>query len=850
MKEYRRLDGSIVPENYRLHFDTNARTFRFDGIEEIVVAARRPCREIRMYANGLRIKSASVSHGDRMLKARVSYSGKSHNLVLSLPEAVKGAALISIEFSGKNNDQMYGFYRSVYREGGRKRYMMTSDFEPADARAMFPCFDEPSFKATFDASVTIDRGMKAVSNMPARSERALPGGRRLVRFMTTPRMSTYLFHLSVGDFRRYTKRDGNLEISLVSPRKVADPSMPLDFAARFVRFYESYFGIRYPLPKLDMIALPDFRAGAMENWGAITFRESRLVGDSSAPVAIRERIAEVIAHEFAHQWFGDLVTMKWWDDLWLNESFATFMSHKAMDAAFPEWGMQDRFLDMVAALAFNADSVRSTHPISVRVEDAERIGELFDEISYEKGCMVLHMVEDYIGPETFRRGLHRYLMGHRYGNAAKEDLWNALQEECRKEGRETDVAHFVKSWIEQPGHPVVSFSGGKRPSLGQDRFVMYGPTPKQEWVVPVRYATESSGGVEVMRRRTAPTKISMPAKLNLNQDYFYRVRYDRRTLERLGERVKRGSLSYRDGWGLENDLFALMLASDVGLDRYMEFVDRYCVGSGYPMAYNTSMHLASLYSMLYHTDRRAEAAALSMRFHKRLIDECGMESVDGESNRVTLLRSRAFSNLGLLGYGPVVEAAERYVSRRTGAPADLRASAYAVAAWNGGRRTFGMLKSMYAHADDPSERVRLLQAISMASTRSLIKEALDFSLSSAVRLQDSSFIPLTVSGVAVRSSDGIRVEQNPAGKAYIWPWMRDSWPAITRRFTVETHILDKVVLALSVVSDRRQAAEIMRFFSARRNSRPDISTRLAAVKDSIRANIRFMERNGISGKPS
>ncbi len=848
LKAYKRLDGNVMPENYRLHFDTNMRTFRFSGSEEITVEIKKPSREIRMYANGLEIKSASVLCKGKTVDAKASYIGKTHCLVLVLPKAVSGKATIAIAFSGGNNDQMYGFYRSAYLDGKKKRYIITSDFEPTDARAMFPCFDEPSFKATFDVSVAIDRGMKAVSNMPIKSERPFGNGRREVRFMATPRMSTYIFHLSVGDFNIHSKKSGSLEIRLVSPRSGVNPDLPLDYAERFIRFYESYFGIRYPLPKIDMIALPDFRAGAMENWGAITFREGRLLGDESTPVAIKERIAEVIAHEFAHQWFGDLVTMRWWEDLWLNESFATFMSHKAMQASFPEWNMRDRFLDMVAALAFPADSVKSTHPISVKVDDAEHIGELFDEISYEKGCMVLHMVEDYVGQETFRKGLHRYLMEHRHGNASKEDLWNALREECRREGRKADVAALVRSWIEQPGHPVITAKGWDRQRLEQHRFTVYGAPADQKWVVPVKYADEGGKrGVSLMKDRIASVPVKSPVKLNIGQDYFYRVEYGKPALSALGEMVKRGSLGYRDGWGLENDLFAFMLAGRASLDDYLEFIDRYCIGSGYPLAFNTSMHLAGLRGVLYSTDRKNDIEQLSVRFHKRMMDECGMEWQEGEPNTVTLLRSRAFSNLGILGHAPVVETARRFMGPRNRArmPPDLRASVYAVVAWNGSTGTFDELKGMYSRAADAAERVRLLQALAMFSTPKEIKRSLDFSVSSDVRLQDSVFIPLMTSGIIPSTKDGIRMELNPAGSAYLWPWVRGNWQMLERKFTVETHILDKLLKSLSTVSDRSTFGEIEHFFAGKAKPRPDISRSLAATKDSIRANINFMERNGL-----
>ncbi len=801
-----------------------------------------------MYSNGLRIKSANVLFRGKKISAKAFSVQRSHNLVLSLPCAIKGKATILLEFSGRNNDQMYGFYRSTYASGKAKRYVITSDFEPTDARAMFPSFDEPSFKASFDLTVSIDRGMSAISNMPIRRE-YISAGKKMVEFETTPPMSTYIFHLSVGAFSFTEKRAGRLQIRLATLRGSSDPSLPLDYAAKFIEFYESYFGIKYHLPKVDMIALPDFRAGAMENWGAITFRETRLLCDASFPSAIKERVAEVIAHELAHQWFGDLVTMKWWDDLWLNESFATFMSQKAMDAVFPDWKMKDRFLDMVAGPAFTADSAGSTHPISVKVDDAEHMGELFDEISYEKGCMVLHMIEKFVGEKTFRKGLHRYLMRNRYSNASKEDLWGALQEECRNEGKGRDVVSFARSWIEQPGHPVVSVKpAGDALSAKQSRFMTYGRPPRQRWVVPLEYSSNGATGMKLMRDESALiSNLKQPAKLNANQDYFYRVEYGRDVTAALGERVKLGSLSYRDGWGLENDLYSFMIACRVSLDAYLNFVEKYCTGSGYPLAYGTSLHLSSLHGLLYNTSREGDIKAVSSSFHKRLLDECGMEKTEGEPNSVIFLRTRAFSALGLLGYKPVIDAAAAYMRPHgIGAiPPDLRSSVYSIAAWNGSASTFSSLKGMYLRTVDPVERVRLLQALGMFREQGLVRAALGFSFSKAVRLQDSAFIPSVLSGRAPRSSDGIRSEANPAGSLYLWQWLRGNWGSLEKKLPMETHMLDKVMRSLFNVSRKDQLADIERFFSGRRGRRADIEKTLRLAKDSIRANIRFMEQNKI-----
>ncbi|MGI0100597.1 MAG: M1 family metallopeptidase, partial [Candidatus Micrarchaeaceae archaeon] len=448
------LGDNVIPMEYILEFEPDFRTFRYKGKCTIKVLIKKPTNKIALNSAELAIRDARVTSGKDIQDASIRTSAKDETLLLVLKRPAKGKAELCIEFDGTNNDGMYGFYRSRYLNNGKEGYILTSQFEPADARKAFPCFDEPEFKAVFSLSFIVDSNLEAISNMPIKNTKAL-GSKKRITFYTTPRMSTYLLYLAVGKFEYNTSKYRNMMFRVITvPGRGKNTKMPMDFGKRFLKFYESYFGIDFPLPKMDLIAIPDFSAGAMENWGAITFREIELLGDEKATsTAVKQRIAEVIAHELAHQWFGDLVTMRWWDDLWLNESFATFMATKAVDSVFPEWefGLQDSVGILSTALA--ADQYMSTHPINVRVSEPSEINEIFDSISYDKGGSVLAMLEDYAGKEAFRKGLHAYLGKHAYSNATKYDLWDAIEAITRKIDKNTKFSKVAKDWIDKTGYP-------------------------------------------------------------------------------------------------------------------------------------------------------------------------------------------------------------------------------------------------------------------------------------------------------------------------------------------------------------------------------------------------------------
>ncbi len=844
-KGYLTLGTNVIPESYSITFETDIKTFRFTGSEEILARVRKPTSSIRLNARDLKILGAEVEAAGTIRAARVGISRKRKEITLGLGEKVSGRVAIRIRFSGVNNEKMDGFYRSRYVSGKKEGSILSSQFEAADARAAFPCFDEPSFKATFSISIIADEGLEAVSNMPVKRITAAGKSRMRFDFQTTPRMSTYLVYLGVGRFESVTGSIGRLKLRVLTvPGKRSLAHLPLRYAKEFIKFFESYFGIRYPLPKLDLIAVPDFSAGAMENWGAMTFREIALLGDEKAtPIAMRQQIAETVAHEIAHQWFGDLVTMRWWDDTWLNESFATFMANKALDAVYPEWEMKKQYLDDVISTAFSADALRSTHPVSVHVSTPEEIDQLFDAISYEKGGTVLHMLETYVGKEPFRKGLHLYLKRHAYSNATKYDLWSAISR--ASPGKHADK--FASSWIDLPGYPIIEVDGEERGRdtalrLRQRRFLISSRGAgggKGQWSLPLECQLDGNRRVTSLldspQLRLA-TGGARWAKFNYGQHYLYRVRYPGWMLRRLGVLMRSGRLRGADSWGIENDLFALARSGAIRIGEYLDFIESYCMDPDYPLAFSISSHLAWLQLMLDSKGPVQRLSEISMRYHLGALGRLGWKRRSGEPSLDTMFRSDAISSLGRLGHKATVSKALSLFSaylRGNPIEPDIRAAVYGLAAWTGDMARFKRMVSLYKKETVPDDKRRLLQSLAMFRDRAVINAVLRFAYTRDVRLQDSYVLPAIVSS-------------NPVGRHMIWKWTRKNWKALMPMYDSGTHMLDRFVTNLSSSSDPEERRQIAAFFAIGSNMRGDLKLRTRQSLERIDANINFMKANGLS----
>ena len=830
-------DYEIRPSNYCITIKPDARTFTFSGHEIISAECKSPMKEIRLNSSEIKIKSAFVESKDGEEKARVTEEKDLQRIRLSLSSRVRGKIKIKLEFEGTNNDGMYGFYRSTYSNNGKKCTLLSTQFEATNARNAFPCFDEPELKATFDISLVVDKKQDCISNMPEAESMDMGNGKKAVIFKRTPKMSTYLVYFGVGNFDILSSKMGNLEVRVIStPGKRQLCALAMDYTKKFVAFYEKYFGIKYPLPKLDMIAIPDYAAGAMENWGAITFREINLLADERTSEAAKQRIAEVIAHELAHQWFGDLVTMKWWNDLWLNESFATFMSYKAQDALFKEWKISEQFLEKVTSSALGADQLESTHPISVEVNSPEEIDQIFDSISYEKGCSVLKMVEDYASESTFRKGLRNYLKKHSYSNATKDDLWGAIQDATDKEGAKKKIIEVAQAWIENPGYPIVSVSNsGTGLSVSQERyFLLKDKRSNTLWPIPISYNASKGSVSFLLEKRGGSIRDAKDGLINGDRTGFYRVRYSKGILEELSGRMAKRELSGKEEWGIISDLFALARSGRIKAEEYLDFAENHHEELSYPANSANLRHMIWLSKMLPDGDERKRAIKLTAECGFSILKQLGWSKKKGESIISTMLRGNAIYASAFGGNAEVISKAKKlfgeYMHQSPAADPNLMGSIYSINAMYGGSKEFSRFISRFKEARMPEEKLRILGAIGQFRDKKLLERALYLSTSNEIRKQDSIYIPASVSS-------------DPSNLDLLWVWETKNWKTLMSNYASGTHMLGRYIENFGYSSSRETINRINGFFGKKENMRNDLKKPIRQTAEIIASNANFSAAN-------
>ena len=845
------LGNNIIPSHYELIFEPDLKTLTFKGIALININIQKPSNLIKLHAKELTIQKAGLLQKKEYYPAKIKIDEKNQELALTISKKIKGQAQLQIEFRGIHNDGMYGFYHSKYQEKGKTQYLLTTQFEAANARAAFPCFDEPAFKSTFDVSFIVDKDLFTLSNMPIKQETILPNQKKQVSFSTSPKMSTYLLYLGIGNFKSLETKSGSVTIRvLATPEKIHLGHLSLNYTKIFLRFFEEYFKIKYPLPKLDIIAIPDFASGAMENWGAITYREIALLGDENTSVVIKQNIAITVAHELAHQWFGNLVTMQWWDDLWLNESFATFMSYKAVHNAFPQWDLPLQYFEDTIADALNADEIESTHPISVHVNTPGEVDEIFDNISYDKGGSVLHMLENAVGETAFKKGLTNYLRKYAYKNATKHDLWKEIQDAKK----ETFVSTMVHGWITQPGYPLIFIKKNKSNSnntkthnsnnnnassyqLTQERFSLLGKKHQERWIIPICYLTDENKAFTTILKRKSTTLFSKSSwiKLNYHQPGFFRVKYDSDSLTKIGSLILEKKISSLDSAGVENDLYSLTIALQYPLYDYLNFIEKYCLDAQYPLNASISGHLGWLYRITKNSDLENNVKKTSLLFHTQQFKKLGWKRNKEEKNTSTILRSMTLSNLALVGHQETLNQGKNVFAQIMAGKIDIDSNIkgviYSIAAQQGDETIFNYFVKQYEAQTLPEEKRRLLRAIGMFQDNALKEKALAFSQSEKVRLQDSHMIPIIISA-------------NPGTNVLIWNWTRSNWKNLSHKYSSGTHMMGTFVHNLSLNYDAGIQKEIALFFKQKEHQRDDIKMAVRQVLERIEINRKFMEFNG------
>ena len=820
-----------VPINYNLTFEPDLKKFIFTGTEIITASCKKSTNQITMHCAELKIKSCIVKSGNHIVSSTAKTNEKKEELSIKLGEKIKGTATISLTFQGILNDRLLGFYRSKYEQNGKTKYLATTQFEAADARRAFPCWDEPESKATFEISIIADNQYSAISNMPVKSKKKIKT-KTLYTFQKTPLVSTYLIYLGVGEFEYLTGKAGKIQIRVVTTKgNTSKGKFSLELGKKLLTSYEKYFGIKFPLPKLDLIAVPDFAAGAMENWGAITFRETILLYDpKTSSTRTKQFIAEVISHEIAHMWFGNLVTMKWWNDLWLNESFATFMATKFVDKFYPEWDLWNQFVEDAMNVAMGLDSLKTTHPIDVKVNSPAEIREIFDAISYDKGGCVLRMLENYVGEPNFQKGLKKYLSDFKYKNAKGQDLWDAIGKASGM-----PVTSMINTWLKQPGFPVVEINqDGSNLKLKQKRYLLE-PNKKFSkglWSIPLSLGLETETTNKLFSKKSMSVKLpknTVGFVANYGRKGFYRVKYDEGILLDLKMLVDQKRIPAIDRWAIQNDLFSLCVSGDEQVRNYLDFSDAYFDEDSYLASVNVAHNLTSLYFRAFDEPFVEEIKSYTINYFRKILSKLGWEPKKTDKHTDALLRTFTISVLGKMNDDDVTNEAlkkyKKFLKSPSSLSPDLIESICSIAAWNGNSKTFVELKKLYANAKTMEEKLRFLGAMCGFQDKKLLFKSLDFSQTSEVRSQNMQ-LPI------------MKIAANPYGEKVLWPWLKKNWKKINKKVGHGNPLFNRIVASIVGVADDSMEKEIKLFF--KNNPTPGTERTQTQTLERIRINSKFL----------
>ena len=847
MKTSVRLPPHVKPQRYEIMLRPNLENFTFEGEESIFLTLDKPTKEITLHAVELEIEAVEWSKGTLRqaqghgLDGKVSYDKKAETATFTFPKYLeKGKGELKLKFKGILNDKMRGFYRSKFQHDGQDKHLAVTQFESTDARRAFPCFDEPSQKAIFDVTLMVPGHTTAISNTIESAVKEHESGLKIVEFEPTPKMSTYLLAFIVGEFEYIEGRANNIDSRLrgndsgtlvrvfTTPGKKEQAKFALDVAIKCMDFYEDYFGIKYPLPVLDMIAIPDFASGAMENWGAVTYRESTLlVDEQKSSSANKQWVAMVIAHELAHQWFGNLVTMEWWTHLWLNEGFASFIEYLAIDHIYPNWDIWTQFVSTEMADAFSLDALKNTHPIEVEVGDPVEISEIFDRISYSKGSSVLRMLWNYLGEKDFRDGLRHYLKRHAYDNAKTEDLWKALEEVSGK-----PVGRIMANWTSKPGHPLIRLQGTAGPRRGggqlkltQERFFSSSISKKESkdktiWSIPM-------DGQLMDRKTLAYAPHIGSGKLNKGEVSLVRVDYPHQYLKDLEKEVKAGKLSAPDRLGLIRDSFDLAQSGNSPTTLALELAQSYVDEEDYTVWAEITSHLGQLDSLLSYENFYNNYKSYNRYIYGRIAAKMGWEPKIEEKHTDSLLRAIVLYKLGKYGDVGVLQKAQQLFKKGNIDP-DLRGVVYNLVAANGGELEFNKLVQMYKEEDSEQEKDRIGRALGQFREKALLKKTLDFSISKYVRYQ---------SALQIISA----VWNNPEGRYLAWEFIKDHWKLLKERYA-GGHYFTRVFGPAGEFTKVSDAKDIEKFVA--KNPVPEAKRTIAQALEQIYSNVEWLKRDG------
>ncbi|RZF41809.1 hypothetical protein LSTR_LSTR005271 [Laodelphax striatellus] len=853
-----RLPPEVVPETYDILLNPDLKDGKFSGRIKINLKVLSERKIIVLHANELTVSStklvklenASSDAGvDIPIAKTFNYPANQYFVIISANLIQPGSYVLTLDFSGSLTGKIVGFYRSTYKDvtDGTRKSIATTKFEPTYARSAFPCFDEPSFKAEFIVSLVKPSDSKfiALSNMNVVKEEVdqPTRGSTLVHFAKSVPMSTYLACFIVCDFDKLesVKSEQGFPVSVYGRRgQVDNLKYALDLAVSTINYYIKYFGINYPLPKLDLIAIPDFVSGAMENWGLITFRETSVFfnPEVSSPLN-KDRVAMTVTHELAHMWFGNLATMKWWDDLWLNEGFASYIEFKGVNHSHPDWDMDTQFLSDTLHPVLRMDSVVSSHPIVKHVAHPDQITEIFDMISYNKGASVIRMLEDIVGADNFQRGVSDYLRKFSFKNAVTQDLWNSIAQYTT----DMDISKIMDTYTRQMGLPVVTITQeGNRLTMSQSRFLADKNSTfdesesdfKYKWEIPLTYVT-SNNPSEVKRTwlhlQDNSTSIDLPSgtkwvKFNLRQKGYYRVNYSPKGWEALSDLLLNDHevLSAADRASLLDDAFSLASAGYLNYKTALNLLKYISKESHFVPLQTISLVLSSLDGHLRDTPVHDKFK----KFVQTLLEPLVVDSMWNGSPSETFMERRKrivlFSLLSKFEIPSAVSFAHNkftdwLLKNGTKPEVDVRGIIFETAIKNSSKEEWDKLWQIYLKEDDPQESSRLRNTLVASRDSALIERLIELGKDeNNVRSQD--YIMMLAS-----------ISHHPVGNKVVWKFVRDHWSYLVNRFTLNDRLLGRLIPAIAAnYGSEEKLQELKDFFAANPESGAGAAGRKIALE--------------------
>ncbi|KAM6391416.1 endoplasmic reticulum aminopeptidase 1 [Rhynochetos jubatus] len=872
-----RLPKDVIPLHYHLLIHPNLTTLTFAGTTTIEVRVSQQTSVVVLHSKHLLITRATIEAGSVQEVQVLEHQALEQVALLAAQPLQAGHNYtLSIQYFANLSETFHGFDKSTYRtREGELRVLAATQFEPTAARMAFPCFDEPAFKARFSVKIRREPKHLALSNMPVMKSVNITPWLIEDHFDTTVKMSTYLVAFIVSDFKSISKITSHgVKISVYTvPDKINQAGYALDAAVKLLDFYEDYFSIPYPLPKQDLAAIPDFQSGAMENWGLTTYRESALLYDSEKSSASSKLwITMIIAHELAHQWFGNLVTMEWWNDLWLNEGFAKFMEFMSVSVTHPELRVEDYFLRRCFD-AMAVDALNSSHAISTPVEDPAQILEMFDDVSYEKGSCILNMLRDYLTADVFKAGLVQYLQKYSYQNTKNEDLWKSMTNICPTvdsdknelhgdsfcrinqqssnahwtKGETLDVRAMMDTWTLQKGFPLVTVTvRGKKVHLQQEHYVKGVDSPSSTgylWHIPLTYITSKSDTVQRFLMTTKADVIILPeevdwVKFNMDMNGYYIVHYEDDGWDRLINLLKENHtvISSSDRASLINNIFQLMRIKKVSISKAFDLT-LYLKHERQIMPVLQGMNeLIPIYRLMERRDTDGTEKHLKeyiVNLFKDLIDKQSWSDEGFVSER--LLRQSLLLFACVHRYQPCVDKARGYFTEwqksngTLSLPADVKTAVYAVGAQTS--EGWDFLLSKYRLHSFSVERHNIELALSLSGSQDKLQWLMDQGLlGDIIKTQDLPHIIVFVA-------------KNPSGYYLPWMFLKENWEKVVEKFGLGSNSLAGIVTGVtSHYSTRSQLAQVKEFFS----SLEEKSARLRCVQqavETIEDNIRWMEGN-------